>query len=230
MQIQLKVLTGSSEGKLVPVTQEKFLIGRSDECQLRPKSDSISRRHCALVQKDDRVLLIDLKSRNGTIVNGKKLDPAKAKVLKHGDRIQVGKLEFELILQVDIASKKKPEVKDVKDAAVRSAENTGDSRYEEVDVSSWLEEADQIKRDRTDPITRQFNVEDSAKLDLSTESTVMDAQANTDTKTTQPSPAQPAPAQPSKKPMKLPPRDNKPTTGSSKDAATETLRKFFGNR
>lgn len=224
MQIQLKVLTGSSEGKLVPITQPKFLIGRSDECQLRPKSDSISRRHCAIVQKDERVLLIDLKSRNGTIVNDKKLDPAKAKVLKHGDRIQVGKLEFEVVIQVGIANKKKPEVKDVKDAAVRSAENTGDSRYEEVDVSSWLEEADQIKRDRNDPITRQFNVEDSAKLDLSSDSTVMEAQANNETKTNQPIP------QPSKKPLKLPPRETKPTSATSKDAASETLRKFFGNR
>ncbi len=125
MHIQLKVLSGSSEGKLIPVTQEKFLIGRSDECQLRPKSDSISRRHCALIQKDDRLLLIDLKSRNGTIVNEKKLDPAKAKVLKHGDKIQVGKLEFEVVIQTAIASKKKPEVKDVKEAAARAAEKYG---------------------------------------------------------------------------------------------------------
>lgn len=228
MQIQLKVLAGSSEGKLIPVTQDKFLIGRSDECQLRPKSDSISRRHCAIVLKDDRVLLVDLKSRNGTIVNEKKLDPSKAKVLKHGDRIQVGKLEFEVIIQVGIANKKKPEVKDVKEAAVRSAENTGDSRYEEVDVSSWLEEADQIKRDRNDPVTRQFNIEDSAKLDISAESTVMEAQADNETKTSQPN--QPSGPQPGKKPMKLPPREPKPMSGTSKDAASETLRKFFGNR
>jgi predicted component of type VI protein secretion system len=223
VQIQLKVLAGSSEGKLIPVTQEKFLIGRSDECQLRPKSDSISRRHCALVQKEERLLLIDLKSRNGTIVNDKKLDPAKAKVLKHGDRIQVGKLQFEVVIQTAIASKKKPEVKDVKEAAARAAENTGDSRYEEVDVSSWLEEADQIKRDRNDPVTRQFNLADSAKLDISADSTVMEAQVDNETKTNQPQ-------QPSKKPMKLPPREAKPVSGSSKDAASETLRKFFGSR
>lgn len=229
MHIQLKVLSGSSEGKLIPVTQEKFVIGRSDECQLRPKSDSISRRHCALVQKDERLLLIDLKSRNGTIVNEKKLDPAKAKVLKHGDKIQVGKLEFEVVIQTDIAGKKKPEVKDVKEAALRTADsNTGDSRYEEVDVSSWLEEADQIKRDRTDPVTRQFNLSDSAKLDISADSTVMDAQADNETKTNQPV----EPSKPAKKlpPGKLPPREAKPLTGNSKDAASETLRKFFGGR
>jgi pSer/pThr/pTyr-binding forkhead associated (FHA) protein len=237
VQIQLKVLTGSSEGKLVPVTQDKFLIGRADECQLRPKSDSISRRHCAIVQKDDRLLLIDLKSRNGTSVNGKKLDPSKAKVLKHGDHIQVGKLEFEVVIQVGIASKKKSEVKDVKEAAVRSAENTGDSRYEEVDVSSWLEEADQIKRDRNEPVTRQFNLADSARIDISSDSTVMDAKGDDETQTSAPVPAQPAvpatapaAAQPSKKPMKLPPKEAKPLTGSSKDAASETLRKFFGGR
>lgn len=229
MHIQLKVLSGSSEGKLIPVTQEKFVIGRSDECQLRPKSDSISRRHCALVQKDERLLLIDLKSRNGTIVNEKKLDPAKAKVLKHGDKIQVGKLEFEVVIQTDIAGKKKPEVKDVKEAALRTADsNTGDSRYEEVDVSSWLEEADQIKRDRTDPVTRQFNLSDSAKLDISADSTVLDAQADNETKTNQPV----EPSKPAKKlpPGKLPPREAKPLTGNSKDAASETLRKFFGGR
>lgn len=242
VQIQLKVLSGSSEGKLVPVSQDKFLIGRSDECQLRPKSDSISRRHCAIVQKDDRVLLVDLKSRNGTIVNDKKLDPAKAKVLKHGDRIQVGKLEFEVIIQVGIASKKKPEVKDMKEAAVRSSENTGDSRYEEVDVSSWLEEADQIKRDRNDPITRQFNVEDSAKLDLSSDSTVMDPLAKTESRSKDDSKGKvdskgrdeskngSTTAANNKKAIKMPPREAKPLSGTSKDAASETLRKFFGNR
>lgn len=236
VQVQLKVLTGSSEGKLIPITQDKFLIGRADECQLRPKSDSISRRHCAIVQKDERLLLIDLKSRNGTIVNGKKLDPSKAKVLKHGDHIQVGKLEFELVLQVGIASKKKAEVKDVKEAAVRSAENTGDSRYEEVDVSSWLEEADQIKRDRNEPVTRQFQLADSAKIDISSDSTVMEVKPEDGSKTTPPGDAAPAAAsqtaapQAKKGPMKLPPRDNKPTTGTSKDAASETLRKFFGGR
>lgn len=221
MQVQLKVLSGSSEGKLIPVTQEKFLIGRSDECQLRPKSDSISRRHCAIVLKEGRALLVDLKSRNGTSVNDKKLDPAKAKVLKHGDHIQVGKLEFEIVIQVGIANKKKPEVKDVKDAAVRASENSGDSVHEEVDVSSWLEEADQIKRDPEEPITRQFNINDSAKLDISSDATVSDAQVAAETRTDKPG---------TKKPMKLPPRETKPMSASSKDAASETLRKFFGGR
>ncbi|MCA9134315.1 MAG: FHA domain-containing protein, partial [Planctomycetales bacterium] len=63
MQMQLKVVTGGHEGKLISVKHDKFLIGRSDECHIRPKSDSISRRHCAFVHKDGRILLVDLKSR-----------------------------------------------------------------------------------------------------------------------------------------------------------------------
>lgn len=222
MQLQLKVKTGGHEGKLISVNQDKFLIGRSDECHLRPKSESISRRHCAIVRKDGRILLIDLKSRNGTEVNGKKLDPSRAKVLKHDDHIKVGKLEFIAVMEAGVSNVKKSEVKNVKEAAARSAENLTDSRFEEVDVSSWLEEADQVKRNGdADPITRQFQMEEKESTDLSAESTVMEVKAEEETK---------ADERKKQKPGKLPPVSKSPTTENSKDAASETLRKFFSGR
>ena len=73
MQVMLKVLSGSHEGRELNVSGEKFLIGRSESCQLRPKSESVSRKHCIIVLKDNRVLIQDLKSRNGTYVNDKRL-------------------------------------------------------------------------------------------------------------------------------------------------------------
>lgn len=220
MQMQLKVVTGGQEGKLISVNHDKFLIGRSDECHIRPKSESISRRHCAIVRKDGRILLLDLKSRNGTYVNDKKLDPAKAKVLKNGDHVRVGKLEFIAIIEAGVANVKKPAVKDVKDAAARTAENVGDSRFEEVDVSSWLEEADQFERRDDDADTRQFHLNPSEEPSL--DSTVMDVKAEEETRTDVPK------GKP--KPGKLPPIPKGPTTGNSKDAASETLRKFFSGR
>ena len=69
MQVKLKVLSGSHEGKEIGLTTEKFLIGRSESCQLRPKSESVSRKHCIIVIRDNRVLIQDLNSRNGTFVN-----------------------------------------------------------------------------------------------------------------------------------------------------------------
>jgi pSer/pThr/pTyr-binding forkhead associated (FHA) protein len=220
MQVQLRVENGGQAGKLIAITKDKFLIGRSDECHLRPKSESVSRRHCAIVKKEGRVLLIDLKSRNGTIVNDKKLDPSRAKVLKDGDKIKVGKLAFTAVLETGIANTKKPVVKDVKDAADRTASNTGDSRYEEVDVSSWLEEADQFERREGDPITRQFQIE--ASDEASSDSTALEIKAEEETKTDKPREKKP--------PGKLPPQSKKASTGNSKDAATETLRKFFSGR
>lgn len=220
MQMQLKVVTGGHEGKLISVNHDKFLIGRSDECHLRPKSESISRRHCAIVRKEGRILLIDLKSRNGTHVNDKKLDPSKAKILKNGDRITVGKLEFVVVMEAGVSNVKKPEVKDVKDAAVRSADNVSDSRYEEVDVSSWLEEADQFeRRDNNDPVTRQFQMSEADQQDISSDSTITDIKAEDETKSDMP--------KGKSKPGKLPPVPKAPSTGSSTDAASETLRKFF---
>ena len=222
--MHLKVIGGSQDGKMVAVNADKFLIGRSEECQLRPKSESISRRHAAIVRKDGRILLIDLKSRNGTHVNDQKLDPAKAKVLKDGDVIRVGKLEFIAVLEVGIDKVKKPEIKTVEEAAARTAESLNDSRFEEVDVSSWLDEAEQIER-RTglEPITRQFNLDESSKVDTSTEQTVMDNKANAETKVN-------VKTGPKAKPGKMAAPSVKPLTASSKDAASETLRKLFGGR
>ena len=161
MQVKLKVLTGSHEGTEIPIAGDKFLIGRSETCQLRPKSDSISRKHCILVIREGRVLIQDLKSRNGTFVNEKKLPVDRAKVLAAGDQLKIGKLSFELVVEHGLQGNKKPEVSDIGEAAERTV-NDGDSRFEEVDVTGWLDEADQIDRVRklSDPDTRQFRVDD----------------------------------------------------------------------
>lgn len=229
MRMQLKVVTGGHSGKLISVNHDKFLIGRSDECHLRPKSESISRRHCAIVRKDGNILLIDLKSRNGTIVNDKKLDQKKAKILKDGDHIKVGKLEFVAVIEAGVSNVKKPEVKDVKDAAARSADGNHDSRFDEVDVSSWLEEADQFDRSSEDPETRQFKLNSDAVS--STESTVMEIKSEQDTESSE-TPGSDAKAKPGPKakPGKLPAIPKGPSKGNSKDAASETLRKFFSGR
>jgi pSer/pThr/pTyr-binding forkhead associated (FHA) protein len=220
MQMQLKVLSGNHVGKLIAVNHDKFLIGRADDCHLRPKSDSISRRHCAILHKDGRILLVDLKSRNGTSVNDKMLDPAKAKILKDGDRIKIGKLEFVAVIEAGIANVKKDEVKSVKEAAERTAASSGDSRYEEFDVSSWLEEADQFERRSDEPDTRQFQFGAENVSD-----TVMEIKGEADTKAEAHVKSDPPEK---KKPGKLPPVPAKPSSSSSKDAASETLRKFFG--
>ena len=224
MQVNLKVLSGTHEGKNIPIKDEKFFIGRGDSCQLRPKSESISRKHCAIVQKDGRVLLVDLKSRNGTFVNDKQLSPEKAKILKSGDKIRCGQLEFEVEIEVGIANSKQAEVANVKQAAERITEQSSgfDSR-ESFDISSWLLEADQINRTipTQQPVeqeTRQFTMEDTTKMDSSVASEEAKAE---ETKSKRPE---------KKEPMKLPKQNEGPSTKNTKDAASETLKKYFGGR
>jgi pSer/pThr/pTyr-binding forkhead associated (FHA) protein len=230
MQVMLKVLSGTHEGKLIQIKDEKFLIGRSESCQLRPKSESISRKHCVIVQKDGRVLLLDLKSRNGTFINEKQLSPEKAKILKSGDHLRCGQLEFEVLIEVGIANSKQPEVQSVKDAAGRITEQSSLDSRESFDISSWLEEADQI--DRTLPKadeeleTRQITMEDTTRL----ESTQLN-EGKAVAASNEPHAEENKLKRPDKRaPIKLPKLASGPLTGNTKDAATETLKKYFGGR
>jgi len=251
MQIKLRVQSGSHAGKEIEVGQDKFLIGRSDSCQLRPKSESVSRKHCILAIKDGRVLVQDLKSRNGTFVNEKRLPPDKAKVLKNGDVLRVGKLSFALVIEHGLHGAKKPEVNSVADAAVRTANsNSDDSKFEEVDVSSWLDEADAIDRVRkmNDPETRQLTLQDqpSASGDESDDLSVSESVAAKDK--SDPGSSAPessggnasAEGEEDKKERKLPPKKQKPgklpdtlkkaLQDTSRDAADDALKRFFSGR
>lgn len=224
MQVRLKVLSGAHEGKEISIKDTKFFIGRSESCQLRPKSESISRKHCAIVQKDGKLLALDLKSRNGTFVNDKQLSADKAKVLKDGDMLRVGKLEFQVVVEVGIGGAKKPEVKDVREAAERIAKtDSQDSRFEEIDISSWLDEAEQVDRRGDNPETRHFTVGDfqsGETLMSGVDDTTNDTEGTTPEK----------PSRPEKRgPIKLP-KSAKLSSGSTKDAASETLRKYLGGR
>ncbi len=225
MHVSLKVLSGTHEGKLIQIKDEKFLIGRGETCQLRPKSESISRKHCAIVQKDGRLLLVDLKSRNGTFINEKQVSPDKAKILKNGDRLRCGQLEFEVLMEVGIANSKQPEVQSIKEAAGRMTEQSSMDSRESVDISSWLSEADQI--DRTVPSsesefdTRQIAMEDTTRLD-GTQISDVESVAPEPVKFVRPE---------RRGPIKLPKQAaTGPSTKDTKDAASETLKKYFGGR
>ena len=242
MKISLKVLSGNHEGKLIPIKDEKFFIGRGDDCQLRPKSESVSRRHCALVQKDGRLLLMDLKSRNGTYVNDKQLSHDKAKILKTGDRLKVGQLEFEVVIEIGIANTKKPEASTPQEVAQRIAEQADakltDSR-ESFDISTWLLEADQVDRRvaPSEPDTRQIKMEETSQLDTemlqeaaeaADAADAADANAAADAADGDESSKSKRPDK--RAPIKLPKAQSGPTTKNTKDAASETLKRYFGGR
>jgi adenylate cyclase len=72
-------------------TEGEVTIGRSPECQIVLKDFGISRTHARLVVDEDGVRIQDLKSKNGTQVNGV---PVVEAPLKDGDRILLGKFQL----------------------------------------------------------------------------------------------------------------------------------------
>src|SRR5713226_3806986 len=73
-------------------TEGEVLIGRSPDCQIVLKDFGISRTHAKLtVDEEGGVSIQDLKSKNGTQVNGV---PVMEAPLKDGDRILLGKFQL----------------------------------------------------------------------------------------------------------------------------------------
>lgn len=94
----LKVIGGKQDGKIIPLTTKKFLIGREQDCHLRPGSDSVSRHHCAITVDDNTVLIRDMGSSNGTFVNDSRVIGIHQ--ASPGDRLRIGTLEFELVFSL----------------------------------------------------------------------------------------------------------------------------------
>src|SRR5580698_4832361 len=92
--LKLKILTGKHSGREIEINRSQFVIGRADDCDLRPASPAVSRRHCAFIVQGDRVKLQDLGGANGTLVNDVRVEGEHD--LTSGDRIKVGPLEFQV--------------------------------------------------------------------------------------------------------------------------------------
>ncbi len=98
MKLSLEVLTeGKMQGKAIPITLSQFLIGRDPQCQLRPASALISKRHCAVLVRNGKVYVRDFDSTNGTFVNE---EPVKGeKEVRDADQLKVGPLDFRVHIE-----------------------------------------------------------------------------------------------------------------------------------
>lgn len=94
MGVQLVVIEGRPIGAIIELKPGRLMIGRDPNCQLRPRSPTVSQFHCSLTRQGDEVTVVDLGSSNGTLVNNQFLHPGEAIKLVDGDRLQVGQLIF----------------------------------------------------------------------------------------------------------------------------------------
>ncbi|SCG49375.1 FHA domain-containing protein [Micromonospora inositola] len=77
----------SGDGRTYPLQMGSTVIGRGDQANLRLPDVGISRRHARLDFDGGQVVLTDLGSTNGTMVNGQRVS---AVALNPGDMVQLG--------------------------------------------------------------------------------------------------------------------------------------------
>ncbi|WP_160168181.1 FHA domain-containing protein [Rhodopirellula sallentina] len=115
--------TGSRAGLLAPIHPGFYLIGRDKNCQIRPKTRSVSRVHCLLYfgvdipqPLDDpdgellrpnaqaaatqgRFHVIDLNSTSGTKLDGERLPPRCWTEVTNGTELRCGKMAWNVVIE-----------------------------------------------------------------------------------------------------------------------------------
>lgn len=87
-------LNGPGKGRIFDMNAHRITIGRSDDNHIVLVDESISRVHAMLEYTEESALVVyDNESRNGILVNGKKVE---ASTLKNGDQLQVGNIAFQI--------------------------------------------------------------------------------------------------------------------------------------
>jgi len=88
----LTILTGNRAGTNFPLDPSReTVIGRGTDCHISIPDPISSREHAVIVRQDDVWSIRDSASRNGTSVNGQKIDEA---TLVDGNTIRIGGTEF----------------------------------------------------------------------------------------------------------------------------------------
>ncbi|UUO08859.1 EAL domain-containing protein [Blastopirellula sp. J2-11] len=83
-----------------PLKTFPFCAGRNSACELQVASPNVSKRHATLQLVDDKLIVEDLGSTNGTFVNGRSI--SQPTFVNHGDLIQLADVEFRLLLSSEI--------------------------------------------------------------------------------------------------------------------------------
>ena len=91
----IRVLTGPQSGQVVALKSGKTLIGRAPHCDFKLTSSGISKEHLEVQVIQDKIAIADLKSANGTFVNGIKIQNA---IVRLGDKLLLNDIVLEVIM------------------------------------------------------------------------------------------------------------------------------------
>jgi len=86
----IKVLDGPMKGVQFEIDKEVFFVGRSAANDIRISDGTVSRKHLKIVSVEGCYFIEDLKTTNGTMINGEPLDAGFSRLITEDDRIRLG--------------------------------------------------------------------------------------------------------------------------------------------
>ena len=92
----LHAVIGYPPGTQFPIDGQRIVLGRSPDCEVVLDAAAVSRHHAAITRENGRFFIEDLGSRNGTFLNGLRVETRSP--LFDGDRLAVCDLTFDFRL------------------------------------------------------------------------------------------------------------------------------------
>lgn len=88
------VVQGPEVGAVYPLTEQKLLVGRGEECQIALDDASVSRIHLEVIRTEHGLMVLDQGSSNGLRINGTDLPSA---MLRSGDLLELGDVRLKFV-------------------------------------------------------------------------------------------------------------------------------------
>jgi hypothetical protein len=96
--VSYKLLVKDQQGEREVLLIDTVAVGRDPRCDISLADPLLSRRHAEFVASGPTVIVRDLNSRNGILVNGRKLQEA---VLRPGDVVQISQMAVTFLSSID---------------------------------------------------------------------------------------------------------------------------------
>lgn len=92
MRHVLEIVEGPERGLHHVWDRPRLIVGREQDCQITLCDAAVSRHHCVFLKDEYAVRLRDLGSRNGTSLNGRRVQSEQ--ILQSGDVVVVGQTKI----------------------------------------------------------------------------------------------------------------------------------------
>lgn len=133
---EIFIVSGPEKGRCIPFEADTVVLGRAPGNDIQMKDKSISRRHLRIERRGDRYFIRDLGSKNGTFIEGARIEPETEYAVPEGMPIAVGKTFMSI---------------------GKACENEMLTVLDSVDLSKVLDEEGSLAKDR--PLTAKKNME-----------------------------------------------------------------------